>query len=532
MERVFSADKMDICSYILHTNRQFKLEWYFAKCQVGVPYPANMTRSLSEVVESHFHTPPALVCGQFDGCDARGNRRLHRLYLPFTLQIEANHSCSVNESVALCCRHLNTRDHAITNDDYIMAERALSRLIERYPPIELQTYSLEQVVATKKASKRKAYRNALATLKRRTLRRRDRMIHMFVKYERMDVRDPPKPPRAIQARGMTFNILLQTYIIPYSKYQTRSFDPDYRFMTKGMNQYEMAGFLRTCWDRFADPVADLIDHTAYDSKTYTPWLAAEQCYFSKHFPNDTLLVDLHSTIMKSKCTTAHGIKYSVEGSVCSGDVTTSDGNSTGNECLLLDYVGDVKAYCPDNGDDSVVVFDYKDSAKVSHDKLKQYGYESKVKRVYDFEHLEYCQCRPVNTVNGWLMVRDPLRVMSRATVCLEYYHDYRSWFATVGECEESANQGVPILQSFARFMKRATDKRVKLSSEDEYKRINFKGKDIITDTARISFCAAFQITPTDQINLERYFDGLVWPTEWQHVSQATPPILAIPYQPI
>lgn len=457
-----------------------------------------------------------------DGCDVKKRKMIRRLYLPFTTPTTAYHSCVCNELVALLNRHLVVSP--LNNEDVI--KRAFKRFRDIYPPKLLDTWDFTRVLFNKKGCKKKIYKQALDNYTKRGILSKDKEIKMFVKYERMPMRDPLKAPRAIQARGVVFNLYLQQYILPYSKHLTRSMDPSKRFVTKGMDQYQLADFITRCWYSFSLPVAKLLDHDRFDSRTNRFWLKEMHAYIQEHFSDD--ITDLLCTLESAKCTTFHGIRYRATDCVFSGDVTTSDGNSTINKALLVDYTWGINTIDIDNGDDSVIFLDYHDLDELNSRDLTCYQYKTKHTTVYNLEDIEYCQCHPVKTINGWLMVRDPIRVISRATTCIDPTADLSIWFASVGECEFSCNRGVPVLMSFARMLMKLSVKRMKLDQDFEYHRIRGTFSEEITNEARVSFALAFGIQPTLQLELEYLFDNMVWPKEIYSVSDPTGPLLTIP----
>lgn len=479
------------------------------------------------VKQNHVRNLPPYDNG-FYGCNVTP-RLIYRLYLPFTEPIIAYHGCVVNEAVSLCNRHLV--ETIPTQQLRVIVNESFQLLRELYPVKQLTKISIEKVLSLKKGNKRKTYRNAYIQYNRRGIVKRDLDIQMFVKYERMSIREPLKPPRAIQARGPVFNLVLQQYVIPYAKHLIRSKDITRRFVTKGMDQYQIADLLYDGWCSFREPIAMLLDHDRFDSRANRLWTMAMHEYISEHF-DDLVHRSLFQILQRSKCTSRHGIKYTSSDMVFSGDVTTSDGNSTINRAILAHYTQGIPCFTPLNGDDSVIIIDVNNLPELRNRDLNIYGFNTKQSLVYSFEEIEYCQCKPVLTINGWVMVRDPFRVISRSTVCLVSNGlDYLlSWYASVGECELSCNRGVPILMSFAKMLMRASDKRVKDIGDIEYHRIYKPGlSEIITHEARHSFALAFRITPTSQLAYENYFDNFQWELSYKISNQPTAPMLTVPY---
>lgn len=482
-------------------------------------------RTLDEMIAKHFKSKLPVVGNIFTGCSTNRSY-LVRLYLPFTEPIIAYHSCIVNEAVALCNRHLVQHRNIDCYKDVVIECFKIMRL--KHPIVPLTAITPEEVLRTKRANKRKTYLQAYKRYMMRGLVRRDYEISMFVKYERMSIKCPLKPPRAIQARGPAFNLVLQQYVIPYAKHLTRNLELGERFSTKGLDQYELAAFLHKGWVSFKRPVAFLLDHDRFDSRTNRYWLAGMHDYLSDHFddPEVTLYT---SCLIKSKAITLHGLRYVVSDSVCSGDTTTSDGNTTINEALLCHHFNGVHHIDYINGDDSVVMIEHDDLDEMLSRSMERYGYGTKISYVHEFEQIEYCQCQPVLTVNGWLMVRNPERILSRSTVCLtpkslEYL---RAWFASVGECELSCNQGVPVLQHFAKFLLKFSDKRVDVG-DIEFHRITKQLDCDITLTTRESFQRAFGISISEQYRLEWFFQFIDVSWFVNFVDEPTIPTLTIP----
>lgn len=432
-----------------------------------------------------------------------------RLKLPFTTPIITYDSCCVNELTSLIHRHLLTNDH-LSNDS--SQEHLWKNTFDHYvkvrQPRQLNTYTLEQVYQSKRGPKRKVYLAALKSLRVRPLNKNDSKIKMFIKNERMAIADPPKPPRAIQSRSPRYNMVYQTYILPYSeRWKTR--DLNKRICTKGLDQFQIAERLHNAWRKYRDPVAVLLDHKWYDSKQHK--LPIKYCndYISLHFVGSGY-DELANERYHNHCFTKNGIRYFVKFTRLSGEADTSDGNSTVNDMMIRYITRFIQCDHILIGDDSVIICESDDLDKIRFDVLDMYGFMTKINIVHNFEDIDYCQCKPVLTVNGWLMVRDPLRVMSRGTVCINHsittIKDFMRWCRGVGECEFAVNAGVPILQSFGNFMRAMTlDKPI---YDDKYivpiERV--LSREIIAD-ARISFYHAFGISPKQQEDIEHYFDN-------------------------
>lgn len=444
-----------------------------------------------------------------------------RLVLPFTKCIFTNRLCLDNEAEALRRRHgLHNQHLWLPHHKEGIIEDCYKRLVEAVPPKQLTTWSKIKVISHKPLSKQKTYRAAMETLKHKPLCPHDFNIKMFIKNERMDVNEdldylmPLKPPRAIQSRSPRANLCLQQYLNPIEQHLFHN--PNNNHFSKCFNNRKKAQVLRRKWDLFRDPVAILLDHTAFDSRIHSGWLTKlEHKYYSQFYIGDDEITDMLAQQIDNHGKTAHGGMYTVYGTRMSGDANTSLGNSIINLGILLHFMNGVKAEYLLDGDDSVVIIERKDLHQLDFNKrLQSLGFSTKYSVVDEFEQIDFCQCKPVKTINGWVMIRDPMRTMSRATVCIDKnYRElelFKRWLHSVGTCEMSVNAGVPVLQSFASALMKFHVKPVTLSRNDGYRYdLSSKFQKFqITAEARRSFSLAFGLSVKEQLNLESYFDTL------------------------
>jgi hypothetical protein len=391
-----------------------------------------------------------------------------------------------------------------------MVKEAFALLTQTLPPKPLKTLTRAQVVSRKIGTKRHLYQRALESLERQPLVRGDAQVKMFIKNERMS--DPSKAPRAIQGRGPRYNLELQTYIMPIEEYIFHR-GVNNAVSTKCFDQAEKAQCLRAAWDSFNDPIAILADHSRYDSRIHSVWLQAEHEYYLQFYDGDDYLKLLLNMQSHNTGRTRHGVAYTVKGTRASGDANTSLGNSVINIAILKYWTKGVPARIIVDGDDSVVMMERAAYANVDLLKLQSMGFSTTFNVVDEFEHIDFCQCKPILTKSGWRMVRDPQRVIDRSTVCIDAnYQDlplFKRWLASVGTCEESLNAGVPVLQSFARFLKRFATSTITMRDVDtRYRVLRRPVESDILEHTRRSFSNAFGISPTQQCDLEQYFDSM------------------------
>jgi hypothetical protein len=141
-----------------------------------------------------------------------------------------------------------------------------------------------------------------------------------------------------------------------------------------------------------------------------------------------------------------------------------------------------------------------------------------LKPVYIFEQIEFCQTHPVFDGQRWLMMRNPLTAIEKDTVLLQPYQSKKqilNWLAAVGQGGLRLTGGLPVSQNFYRaYMKYGKPGQISVEYQSWFVRKLSEGMDRdfgpVTPEARLSFYNAFGITPSEQIELEGYFDQWVF----------------------
>lgn len=447
-------------------------------------------------------------------CPDTHKRFMLRIAYPYSGVIQINDNCTTNEYVSLMARHLIVRERDITPLVTDACKHAFTILRELYPPYPLSKYSYDKVILSKPPSMRRKARDAYNYILAHGLCRKDYKVRMFIKNERMSIRENGlKPPRAIQSRSTAFTIMLQRYIMPYAKkwHRVKPYPP----ILVGYDGAAIANILREAWLGYDDPVAILLDHRNFDSGVHTVWLQEEHQYFVEHFPNDPELPFLLKKQLSNDCVTSHGVRYRMKGTRCSGDADTSSGNSTINLATLCRLFRDIQRHIYNIGDDSVVItsrqlYNHLVSIGRFGELGRDYLWETPYSVVDQFESIEFCQCRPVELTSGWLMVRDPVRVLTRASYCIDQSINtvpmLKRWMRGVGMCEFAVNPGVPILQQFSLWMASHTSETP--IYEPNYKpwtrTVSYTDRRITT-SSRSSFERAFNISIDEQLRIEHFF---------------------------
>jgi hypothetical protein len=174
-----------------------------------------------------------------------------------------------------------------------------------------------------------------------------------------------------------------------------------------------------------------------------------------------------------------------------------------------------------NGDDCVVFMERADMEQFMKD-LPQWflkmGFRMTVEEpVYEMSKIEFCQMRPIETVNGWTMVRniDKAREKdSMSIIPLTSSSVARKWMYAVGECGLALCGGVPIMQAmYESYMRSGIKSKlgqsVAMQTGAKLLARGLESKSArISDKARLDVFIAWGITPDEQCAMETWYDEL------------------------
>jgi len=143
--------------------------------------------------------------------------------------------------------------------------------------------------------------------------------------------------------------------------------------------------------------------------------------------------------------------------------------------------------------------------------------------VREFEQIEFCQMRPINTARGWTMVRNIGTALAKDTmsvVPLVNEKVARQWMHAVGECGLALCAGVPILQAFYQAYLRNgrgshnLDKSVQMVSGMRMMSHGLESKEVpISEESRLGVYVAWGITPDEQAAIEQHFAAWLYTNE-------------------
>jgi len=431
------------------------------------------------------------------------------------------HGCILNELASLAGRHIIQIPE--TTDQMMRGFRAMRRCLSIiFPAWEMEKMSQQAIIDSTNASKRECVRKAFTNINRTGYLAKYHQVSAFIKWEKHAdlVSDPleGKTPRLIQHREPEYCYTLARYLKPIehyvfnTKYGRRVSDP---YFSKGMTSWQVGERIAKM-DRWADTVFVLLDHSRYDSTLRAELRrTVEYPFYQSFYPNNKELADLLRKQVKNRGTTRSGVRYTVIGTMMSGEYNTSLGDSVINYALIRNWVHGACDILV-NGDDSVVSMPYRVYKNLDFDYFKQMGFRTKVEVVYSLNEVNFCQCQPVRIEGKWRMIRTPTRVISRiAYTCKSLRGDGWSKLAwAIGAGELACNDGVPILQQLGLSLVRDNIKSTRMLNQymqenRRHDKITMKAKPISMET-RMQFQLTFGYTIAEQIGIERAIRQHSW----------------------
>jgi hypothetical protein len=406
--------------------------------------------------------------------------------------------------------------------------------------VYVNPWSYDQFVDSYDGSRKTRYAAAVASLRMLALLPRDAWVKGFVKAEKLNLSKKSDPaPRMISPRSPRFNVELGVFIRPAEAVICRAIAAVFGGPTvmKGYNAVQMAGHLFTMWCSFTSPIAVGLDASRFDqhvSVQALEWEHSVYLWMYRQGPDSKLAGLLRSQLLNHvKCYAPEGsVAYVVGGTRMSGDMNTSLGN-----CLIMcamvyayaAYVG-VRVRLANNGDDCVVFMESCDEVRFTtglNAWFLEMGFTMKVEdTVRVFEHVEFCQTKPVCVDGEYVMCRSPFIGLAKDSMCLQpsvdehFLTSYEQWAREVGTAGCSLASGMPILQSVYLRMSQMGQERKKAWSQGLTSHsgllIGARGMTAKvrppSSTTRFSFWLAWGITPDEQIAIESEAAQFVQPT--------------------
>jgi len=371
--------------------------------------------------------------------------------------------------------------------------------------------------------------------------RRDARISMFVKLEaiKYDSRKVNPDCRAIQFRTPEFTLQLASSIKVaehrlYDLSDIPGFGPG-RLFAKNLNQRAKARELRVKYEYIVGCHILCLDasrfdaHCAYDTLDLVEHRFWRQTCLAKQLPELLRWQLVNRGMWRGK--DGQSVKYTTRGGRMSGDANTAGGNCIIMASMLKAFGDHFKRkftfLC--DGDDSVF---FHDGEPITDEEVKgffiQFGFVMEVEdRPTCLEQTTFCQARPVTVADGEVMIRDPMKILSKTTVShkLQQPAIRGKYIKTVALGELSISRGCPVIQPYLVALIRNCEKFISKAQkakgevydwavEENYRLRSLLPRDWksgrtleITAEARLSFSRAWGIPVERQVAIERTLES-------------------------
>jgi hypothetical protein len=354
---------------------------------------------------------------------------------------------------------------------------------------------------------------------------KDAYINAFIKDDKVKVTDEkPNPvPRIIQPRSSRFNVMIGLHLKPMEKAVFSGIAAVFKSTTifKGLNADTRGIVLKRKWDRFEKPVAIMLDASRFDQHCNSQIINWEHGLEEQMAGDPHALRSLNQLRKVNRCyARAHdgGVKYSVKGKRMSGDMDTAFGNCTTMCAMTWSFMRKIKVEkfeFANDGDDGVLIVEESDldSALANYfDYFLKLGFTMKLEGIARvFEHIDFCQSRPVWVGDHFRMVRDPRVCLAKDSFCLRNYRtvdEYETFRSNVGHCGLALAGDMPIFNKLYRKFTTKEDSRDTIYATGmQYLAHGMERKDVpVSDDTRVSFWEAFDISPDLQLAVEELID--------------------------
>nr|WRQ65252.1 RNA-dependent RNA polymerase [Tolivirales sp.] len=425
--------------------------------------------------------------------------------------VYTHNGCSCNQYLALRFRH------QVKSPVCADLDPGLVKLFHTMDPkinlnhTKLTPWTKTDVVRSYAGKWRQKYARAHEQVKISPVTHKHSYVTLFVKDDK-EMRPCTKPPRAIQYRHPCFMLEMGKYTKAVEKW-FYSLKDEYGTKIVGkLSGPEVAAELKKKSDSFANPVYLCLDASNFDTCVDEKWLKHCMNLYLECFDKvyHRRIKWLWAKTLTNTGFTKNGtIKYKTKGTRMSGDMDTGLGNSIIMYTMLTSYLKqhNVKGSIMVNGDDSVVVIEARHLQKCKDLSIfKSFGFNMKFDVKYEFEDVEFCQCKPVNTYYGWTMARRPDRIIGRTGVRTRYVAKtkIKSFVSTLGMCERASGWGVPIISEMATKMinlgGKISPSQLNPYMVTQYKYLKYPP--IVSMEARLSYERAWGVSVQDQLRLE------------------------------
>lgn len=387
------------------------------------------------------------------------------------------------------------------------------------------------------------YQNAADSLLTRSINQTDAHIKAFVKAEFINSDDKPDPdPRVISPRDPRYNVEVGRYLRPIEHKLYRVVERLFGEPTilKGYNASQTGKIFENKWAKYRCPVAIGLDASRFDQHVSVQALEWEHSIYNNIYKSGELRKllrwQLHNTV-KGYCRDG-SLRYKTDGCRMSGDMNTSMGNCLIMCGLVHSYLAErgITGSLANNGDDCVVIIEQRDETRFTTGLVEWFlemGFSMKVEKpVYEIEQIEFCQTHPVWCDDTYIMVRNFPKSISKDCLSLKILSSRKtckSWIDAVGQGGLSLTGRIPVYQDFyTAFIKigqsiklapnnrKSSSRRKNVPDAEISNGISWLSKGMarhygdVSPKTRHSFYLAFGTTPDQQIELERFYQQVIW----------------------
>lgn len=404
-----------------------------------------------------------------------------------------------------------------------------STAIRRNMPSIPSVWTAEEFVQSYTGRWRKRYAAAADTFAMRGIRRQDGYLSTFIKAELYNGTLKNNPcPRLIQPRSPVYNLAIGRYLRPAEKLFYKAIDRvfGHHVVLKCDNMFKRAECIAQYWHHFKNPCFVGLDASRFDQHVSAEALEFEHGIYNRIFRDPDLARWLSWQVDQVGYANMQDgmVRYQVRGCRASGDMNTALGNVIIMCAVTHHYLRDlgVDFRFINDGDDCGIFLEAEhvhllDNLPAHH---LEYGFEMEVEDpVYTIEHIEFCQCHPVELQPGvYMMVRNIHKAMLHDWVCItaQDWCSVEENLVATARCGLSLYAGVPVLdemyQAMARFPVRenvvARILEEAFSGSGRTWRLfasEHRMFPVDETVARVSMHRAFGILPDMQVELERIY---------------------------
>lgn len=413
----------------------------------------------------------------------------------------------------------------VTTGAYTTRLATFTQKLRRRLP-HLTPISLDEVVEMYQGRKKTIYRNAMLRYELEGLTRKHGYLNCFVKLEKVN---PKKAPRCIQPRNPVYNVKMATYIKPLEHRLYHAIDKvfgDGPTVIKGYNVDRIGSILRGKWRSFRKPVALGLDAIKFDMHVSAEALGWEHSIYN-HIYRCKQLAEMLKWQIDNR---GYGwckdgmLRYRVKGRRASGDMNTALGNCLIMCGLVYEYAlfKGVEIKLANNGDDCVIFMESEDLERFTEgleEWFLEMGFRMAAEApVYELSKIEFCQMHPIEFNDGTCrMIRNIPVALRKDTLCtmsLPNAKALRGWLTAVGKGGLALTGGTPVVQNlYRKFVELGEGTETKVGVEiARNSGLYLLAKGVNEHFAepscevRAQVHAAWDITPDEQVALEKYID--------------------------